>query len=507
MPPLPIGLTIQAGIPWLSAQGRAVISALVAANGQIESATAMAARIRAGNRYRLARLLRREGLPPFGQLADWIFVLQSVWEAEATGVPLLRVARRLGIEPATCYRRCRRTLGLPWRSARTKGYAWALVRFLHHCRKPGAVLRRGRDLPVTPEHSATAAGAAPPVPGRGLTRHRAATSRLVRPTARILLPQAPTDAAVSDSGSLYVTCAYGAAVERLDVASLRSVSSIPVGVNPTRIVFDATGRRAYVSNQFSSSISIIDATTDAVVDEIPVPADPAPLLAAPDRQTLYVTTNLDRLYAIDTRGKRFVGEASLPATSHHLAMHPDGRRLFVATRAAGGVLEFDARTLERRRFIAVDGIVQALALDRTGAELYVANEAGWVDVVGLRTGELTASVRLDAGAYGLCLSPDNARLYVTLPSAGRVVVIGRETLRLDHEVVTGGTPRHTVFLRDGRTAVIVNEAGWVDVVSGAAPAPVRTAVPLASGRSRGAAPVSPPAGPPPAPPRTRRRTE
>ncbi|MGE5762251.1 MAG: hypothetical protein ACM37V_18005, partial [Gemmatimonadota bacterium] len=96
MPPLPIGLTIQAGIPWLSAQGRAVISALVAANGQIESATAMAARIRAGNRYRLARLLRREGLPPFGQLADWIFVLQSVWEAEATGVPLLRVARRLG---------------------------------------------------------------------------------------------------------------------------------------------------------------------------------------------------------------------------------------------------------------------------------------------------------------------------------------------------------------------------------------------------------------------------
>ncbi|HEY6110478.1 MAG TPA: hypothetical protein VIV56_16370, partial [Gemmatimonadales bacterium] len=116
MPPLPIALTIQAGIPWLSPQGRAVISALVAANGQIANATAMAARVRAGSRYRLARLLRREGLPPFGRLADWIFVLQSMWEAESTGTPLLRVARRLEIEPATCYRRCRRTLGVPWRS-------------------------------------------------------------------------------------------------------------------------------------------------------------------------------------------------------------------------------------------------------------------------------------------------------------------------------------------------------------------------------------------------------
>jgi hypothetical protein len=37
-------------------------------------------------------------------------------------------------------------------------------------------------------------------------------------------------------------------------------------------------------------------------------------------------------------------------------------------------------------------------------------------------------------------------------------------LRLEHTILTGGTPRHTVFLHDGRTALVVNEAGWVDVV-------------------------------------------
>ncbi|HMA41470.1 MAG TPA: YncE family protein [Gemmatimonadales bacterium] len=463
MPPLPLALTIQAGIPWLSPQGRAVISALVAANGQIE-ATAMAGRIRAGSRYRLARLLRREGLPPFGRLADWIFVLQTVWEAESTGTPLLRVARRLEIEPATCYRRCRRTLGVSWSSARTMGFAWALVRFLQHCPRPGTAITTGLDLPVHPVHSTTAAVPVPSGSGRILPRGRTAMVRPVRPAARIMLSQTPTDVAVSGSNAVYVTCAYGATVERLDLTARRSVSSIPVGVNPTRIVFDASGRLAYVSNQFGGSISVIDATADSVVDDIPVPGDPAPLLAAPDRQTLYVATNLDRLYAVDTRRRRIVAEAPLPATSHHLAMHPDRRRVFVATRAAGSVLELDARSLERRRVIGVDGLVQALACDRTGAELYVANEAGWVDVLRLQTGEVTASLRLEAGAYGLCLSPDDARLYVTLPSAGRLVVIDRETLRLELTILTGGTPRHTVFLHDGRTALVVNEAGWVDVV-------------------------------------------
>ena len=463
MPPLPLGLTIQAGIPWLSPQGRAVISALVAANGQIE-ATAMAGRIRAGSRYRLARLLRREGLPPFGRLADWIFILQSVWEVESTGTPLLRVARRLEIEPATCYRRCRRTLGVPWRSARAMGFAWALVEFLRHCRRPGTAITTGLDLPVHPERPTTAGVLAPSGSARVLPRGRTATVLPVRPSARIMLRQTPTDVVVSGSSAIYVTCAYGATVERLDLTARRSVCSIPVGINPTRIVFDASGTLAYVTNQFGGSISVIDATVDSLVDDIPVSGDPAPLLAAPDRQTLYVATNLDRLYAIDTRRKRIVAEAPLPATSHHLAMHPDRRRVFVATRAAGSVLELDARSLERRRVIGVDGLVQALACDRAGDELYVANEAGWVDVLRLRTGEVAASLRLEAGAYGLCLSPDDARLYVTLPSAGRVVVIDRETLRLEHTILTGGTPRHTVFLHDGRTALIVNEAGWVDVV-------------------------------------------
>ena len=471
MPPLPIALTIQAALPWLSPGGRGVINALVAADGQIKSATLMAARLHIGSRFRLARLLRHAGLPPFGRLSDWVFVLQSLWESEATGTAMLRIARRIGIEPATTYRRCTRTLGVPWRVAQTQGFGWALLQFLRACRRPREFGRRGSGAMIlggVPESArvvppmrrstkvAPTRGALPRVAGR-------ATPPPMQAVARVPLGQAPTDVAIAASGSAYVTRAYAAVVERLDLTTQRPVCSIPVGVNPTRIAFEPTGRRAYVSNQFSDSLSIIDTATDRVVDEIPVAGNPAPLVIGANRQIVYVTTNLDRLFAIDVRSKRVIAEADLPAASHHLALHPDRKRLFVATRSAGMVLELEAKTLECLRSFRVHGYAQGLVV-ADAAELYIANESGWMDVLNLETGDVVASLRLDAGAYGLDLSPDAHWLFVTLPSIGRVAVISRMSLRQVHTIQAGGTPRHTAFTADGRTAVIANEGGWVDVL-------------------------------------------
>jgi len=476
VPPLPIALTIQATLPWLSPQGRAVINALVAAAGQIESANVMAARLRLGTRFRLARMLRQDGLPAFGALADWICLLQLLWEAEAANESLLRFARRIGIEPATCYRRCTRTLGVRWSVARENGFAWALVKFLDHCRRPRpshAVLHvpdlvaRASDRGSAAQRRMDvrrASGSTVSSPTRVASLSKAATP-FPRQLTRVDLGHAPTDAAISAAGGVYVCRAFASVVDHIDLRTLQSVASIPVGSNPTRIVFDPPGRRAYVSNQFGNSISVIDTTTDSVVDEIAVAGDPAPVLVAPNGRTLFVTTNLDRLFAIDLASKRLTAETTLPATSHNLALHPDRRQLYVATRLAGAVLELDPETLRVLRSFALGGKTQAMALEAVRGELYVANEAGWLDVVKLKSGERTASLRLDGGGYGVSLSPNAAWLYVTVPAAGKVCVVDRASLRVIHTIWTGGSPRHTIFARDGRVAVVVNEAGWVDVLS------------------------------------------
>ena len=85
MPPLPLASALLTRLPWLSAQGRAVINVLVCENGRVGSADLVAVRLGLGTRFQLARLLRREGLPPYEVLTGWASVLYWMFEADRGG--------------------------------------------------------------------------------------------------------------------------------------------------------------------------------------------------------------------------------------------------------------------------------------------------------------------------------------------------------------------------------------------------------------------------------------
>jgi len=95
------------------------------------------------SRFSLDRLLRREHLPPIKKLADWTCVLQLMWEAESTGESLERLARRHDLDPPTCHRLVKRTIGVPWRKARAEGFGWVLLEFVVQPRRGRRIRVRG----------------------------------------------------------------------------------------------------------------------------------------------------------------------------------------------------------------------------------------------------------------------------------------------------------------------------------------------------------------------------
>ena len=105
-----------------------------------------------------------------------------------------------------------------------------------------------------------------------------------------------------------------------------------------------------------------------------------------------------------------------------------------------------------------------MVVSADGLTLYAANEAGWLDAIHLPTGRPLAQVQFGTAALSLAVSPDEAVIYVGLLFAGRVVQIDRPTLRVLGSLGTGGKPRRIAFDGAGRTALIANEAGWVDLV-------------------------------------------
>jgi len=157
-----------------------------------------------------------------------------------------------------------------------------------------------------------------------------------------------------------------------------------------------------------------------------------------------------------------VDSIPLPATSHHLALHPAGHRLYVATRAAGSVLEIDVIHFRVLRTFALGGWPQGLAVAPDGMTLYAANEHHGLDVVRLATGRRIASLDAVTGAVGLAMCPAGRFLYAGHVH-GRVSVIELASLRRYGTIDTGGRPGQMAFDRYGRV-IIANEAGWLDIL-------------------------------------------
>jgi hypothetical protein len=117
----------------LSPMARAAVAALAQAGGKFLGADDLARRVGLRDRHGLARLLRREGLPPCEELNAQVSVIGWLHAWEADGSSLFKIAVGIGREPATCYRMVRRVTGVSWQKACAGGLGRQLKRFLERC--------------------------------------------------------------------------------------------------------------------------------------------------------------------------------------------------------------------------------------------------------------------------------------------------------------------------------------------------------------------------------------
>lgn len=478
MPPLPLSTLLPALLPGLTRFGRSVVNVLVCYNGRAPAAADVASLVGLQSRYQLARQLRHDGLPTLEQLARWVRVLYWVFESEASGSSLHDLAHRTGLDSAFAYRLVRHTTGRCWSVVRRAGLSALMLWFRDRCRPVAAaqgldvgIARNDLTLPlavgasVIPTRAAMlGARAAIPVP-RSPT---IGAPRLAHPpggilAARLKIPGKPYDVAFVRRTSAWVTRSHAAAISCIEIDPPRITSAIRAGCVPTRLAFDPSGQRAYVTNQFSEDIGIMDVRTQHQVARLAVGAHPLGILVSHDGLTLFVSNNLDQICALRLPEGRLVAQVAIPQACGHMALHPSGSRLYVSTWKIGQVLEIEAHTLHVLRRFPVGGFVQDIAIARDGRHLYAANEQGWLNVIDLPTGTVTA-VRVAGPAFGVAITPDDVEVYVGLVTRGEVQVLRRASLDVRTVLETGGRPRRICFTPCGSAGLIANEAGWVDVV-------------------------------------------
>ena len=240
--------------------------------------------------------------------------------------------------------------------------------------------------------------------------------------------------------------------------------SVRVGSDPTDIAFTSMGTTAYVTNQFSLNVGVISVGVKRSVDSIPIPSgNPFRVVVAPDDQYCYVSTSTGMLYEISTVTNTITRQLALSVSPvNGLAFQPNGDVLY-ATSTGGSLFEITLST-GVVRFAAVGGTLQDIAVSLDGTELYIANEAGALDVRDAATGADLTTIPAAANAFALKLSPDGTELYASFPSSGLVKIIDRASRSVVQTLGVGGMPRRIAFSRLGTTALIPNESGFISVI-------------------------------------------
>jgi len=273
----------------------------------------------------------------------------------------------------------------------------------------------------------------------------------------------PFAVAISRDGVAYVGRQDLPFLQATTLPGLTFADSVQVGSDPTDIAFNSTGTIAYVTNQFSSTVGVVDVNSGVTTDNITVSGAPFRVLVVPNNTQIIVSSNNDSVYTIGVTSKSVLHRWGFAAPVNGMALMSNGTVLYVSS-IGGKLYKLNPNGTGSVDSAQLGGTPQDLAVSRDGTELFVANENGSLEVRSPATLTLIDTIPGAAGAFGLAGTPDDIQLYATYPGAGLIRIIDRTTRTVGPTLTVGGTPRRIAFDRLGETALIPNEAGFVTVV-------------------------------------------
>ncbi|MGW7575736.1 IPT/TIG domain-containing protein [Streptomyces sp. NPDC054765] len=236
---------------------------------------------------------------------------------------------------------------------------------------------------------------------------------------------------------------------------------VPVGTGPIGVAITPNGSFAYVANNGSSTVSVIDTTTNLVTATVTGLNGPIGVAITPDGNFAYVSNGSgSTVSVIDTSTNLIVGSPiAVGANPFEIAITPDGAFAYVANHGSGTVSVIDTGTNLSIATITVGTSPNGVAVSPDGLTVYVTNSgSGTVSVIDTGTNLVTATVSVGSTPIGVAFTPDGNFAYVANNGSSTVSVI--DTTTGPPSVVTTisgfGTPAGVAVSPDGTRVFVVN---------------------------------------------------
>jgi YVTN family beta-propeller protein len=197
-------------------------------------------------------------------------------------------------------------------------------------------------------------------------------------------------------------------------------------------------QNAYITNNDSNSVSVINTATNTVIATIAIGYGPLGVSVSPDGGRVYIgSAGINTVGVIETATNTVI--ATIPSgPTAGIATSQDGRRVYAANFYDQTLSVIDTKT--NTVIATVPGVgVSPFGLAVANGKVYVANWTSpfTVTVVDTATNKVIATIPIasDSNAPGLAASPDGRRVYVTNEIGTDVPIIDTAT-----DTVIGALP-------------------------------------------------------------------
>jgi len=224
------------------------------------------------------------------------------------------------------------------------------------------------------------------------------------------------------------------------------------------IVYPQSLGVAFFANYGSGNVSEVDIENNTVTNTIPVNDGPEGIAVSPGRGLVYVTNSKsDNISVIDASSAAVVSTISSPSP-YGIILNADGSKLYVSNYTAGTLSVIDATNGALIATIPVGSFPVGVAISNDGSEIYVANShSGTVSIISAATNQVTNTLTVGSNPLGLAVSPDGSLLYVVNALSATVSVINTTSNQLIINIPVGQYPFGIAISKDGSRVYVADE--------------------------------------------------
>jgi YVTN family beta-propeller protein len=232
---------------------------------------------------------------------------------------------------------------------------------------------------------------------------------------------------------------------------------IDVGPTPGFTAISPDGRLAYIANRDAGFVTVLDATVNKRIAEIPIPAGPPQFIAfTPDGSRAYVSIynaekTINLAAVLDTRTVKLLQTIPVEQKPYALAVSPDQRFVYVPSHDAGALDIIDISQNDVVKKIPVAPNPHWVTFAPDGELAYIANhESNVLSVLDVASGAVVKTIPVGTSPHSVAVSPDGKQVAVVCFDSNDLYFIDTATNEVQGKVAVGTNPQDVSYAADGR---------------------------------------------------------